>query len=309
MREDIREYARIGLVHHLLYSDSLNDPRDHLKTLEAFVTRSDIDTFDCCFPLGQPINGKLISAIKNSGKEDIVVAPHLFPLKRLALTSTVAKEQAEARSIFKNMVEQAAAVGATGFIVASGGPSPAEATRDNYKAFAEFCLWLCAQCKVHNIDVLLEPFDTAVDKKYLYGALDDCPALVESLSADVDNFGIELDFAHVPLMGESFEEAVLTTAPYLKRVHLGNCVIKDKQSPLYGDKHPPIGIEGGEIDIPELAQILSELLKVGFLSKARRGSLLLEITPFPGRSEDDSVCDNMHRLEQAWKQADFKSST
>jgi sugar phosphate isomerase/epimerase len=149
---------------------------------------------------------------------------------------------------------------------------------------------------------MLEPFDTQVDKKFLYGSTEACVRLIESLRPEVDNLGIELDMAHVPLMGETFAQAISTAAPYLERVHLGNCVLQDHDHPRYGDTHPPIGYPGGEIDVPELVEILTHLMEIGYLSTARRGSLVMEMTPWPEWSVEDTVSDSMARLVEAWQQ-------
>ena len=52
MNGDIREYAKLGLVHHLLYSECGDDPAIHVETLLKFIKRTDIETFDCCLPYG-----------------------------------------------------------------------------------------------------------------------------------------------------------------------------------------------------------------------------------------------------------------
>ena len=46
-----------------------------------------------------------------------------------------------------------------------------------------------------------------------------------------------LDQCHVPIMHETLESAVKGAEDTLIHIHLGNCVIKDKNSPYYGDKH------------------------------------------------------------------------
>jgi sugar phosphate isomerase/epimerase len=300
MNEALSSFARLGLVHHMLYAKSLQDPREHARTLYAMSHRDDIETFDCCLPYDRKLRRELAQAVRDSGKKNVVFATHMFPLRKLSFCSTNCNEQAQARMIVADMVEQAALMGATGFIFASGGPRPGEATPAHYEAFAGFCRWLCAELKPHGITALLEPFDMDFDKCFLMGSTRRCVELLESL--DVDNIGIELDYAHLPLMGEEFREATLTVAPWLKRVHLGNCVMRDESDPFYGDNHPPIGYPGGEIDTPQLVEILSLLQEIGFLSKGKRGDLVVELNPFPGRSEDDSVADNFKRVEDAWKQ-------
>ena len=301
MREDIRQYALIGLVHHLLYPRCMVDPDDHLRTLEVFVRRDDIETFDCCLPRGTERRNELISAIRACGKKEIAFATHLFPIDKLSLATTSPHEQAQVRMIAKDMVEQARAIGATGFVFPSGADGPEAERSAACAAFAGFCRWLCGELKHHGITAMLEPFDRDIDKKFLYGPTAECVELIRSLEPKVDNLGIELDVAHLPLMGESFEHAIRTTAPYCRRVHLGNCVLKNRDHPMYGDKHPAIGLEGGEIDVPELAEILALLLDTGYLSKQKRGALLLEMQPLPGRTAEETVTDSMARLHKAWE--------
>jgi sugar phosphate isomerase/epimerase len=301
MNGNIRDYARLGLVHHMLYPRCTDDAADHAATLREFVQRPDIETFDCCLPYGSNVRREeLAAAVRNSGKADVTFATHLFPLRKLGFAAVSDSEQGIVRLVVRDMVAQAVAIGATGFIFASGQPAPDQATPAHLRAFADFCRWLCGELASHGIGALLEPFDTDVDKRFLYGSTAACVALIRSLQPDVTNLGIELDVAHVPLMHETFVQAIDTVAPHLKRVHLGNCVLKDRSHPRYGDTHPPVGFDGGEIDVPELAQILRRLCEVGFLNRERRGSLVIEMTPWPGRTVDDTIADSFARLERAW---------
>ena len=307
MNSDIREYARLGLVHHMLYPESMTDPDEHARTLAAFAGREDIETFDCCLPAGAGLPGgdrrreRLIRAIRDCGKEQIAFATHLFPHGKLSFSAPQPDEQAQVRLIVADMVCQAAAIGATGFVFSSGGPSRGQAEPAHFAAFADFCRWLCGRLKPHGITAMLEPFDTDIDKKYLYGPTAACVHLIESLAPEVDNLAIELDVAHLPLMGESFAGAIETAAAHLKRVHLGNCVLKDRTHPRYGDTHPPIGFDGGEIDVPQITDILRCLLEVGLLGKASRGCLVMEMTPWPAKTVEETIADSMDRLGRAWR--------
>ena len=301
MKNDIRQYARLGLVHHMLYPKCMEDPDDHVRTLAAFVRRDDMETFDCCLPYGEERRQQLIPAIRGCGKEDVTFAIHLFPLRRMGLAAPLPHEQAQVRMILQDMVAQATAIGATGLIFGTGGPPPQDATEAHFSAFADLVRWLCAALAPHGITAMLEPFDTEVDKEFLYGPTETCVELIESLRPGVDNLGIELDLAHVPLMNETFEHAIGTVASHLKRVHLGNCVLRDPTHPRYGDTHPPVGYPGGEIDVPEMAEILRCLLDVGFLNPERRGNLLIEMTPWPGWTVEATIADGWRRLEAAWR--------
>lgn len=299
MKDDIRSYARIGLVHHLLFPRCMDDADHHTDTLEAFVSRQDIETFDCCLPYGETRRERLIPAIRESGKE-VVYAAHLFPLRKISLATTSPPEQGLIRVVLQDQIDMASAIGATGMIFASGADAPDAQRPAARAAFADFCRWFCGQLERRGITAMLEPFDRTVDKKFLYGPTEECVELIRSVQPEVHNLRIELDMAHVPLMGESFQQAITTVAPYLERVHLGNCVLKNASNPFYGDQHPPMGIEDGEIDVPQVAEILRCLLEVGYLSKDGRGALVLEMQPLPGRTAGETVADSMERLHMAW---------
>jgi sugar phosphate isomerase/epimerase len=164
VNDDIRDYARIGLVHHMLYPACVDDARRHADTLAEFAKRNDIETLDCCLPFDREAEKHLVPTVRDAGKTDVAFATHLFPLRKISFCSISDSEQGLARLVVGEMIRQAAAIGATGFIFASGGPSPDLATVDNEQAFAEFVRWLCGQLAPHGITAQIEPFDTGIDK-------------------------------------------------------------------------------------------------------------------------------------------------
>lgn len=299
MNTNLRDYASIGLVYHMLYPQILGDQGLHESTLNSFLERSDIDTFDYCLPYDREIRGRLIPKVKNCGIEH-VYATHLFPLLKIPFGSTNVQEQGLIRLAMEDTIEAAHQSGATGLIFASGADVNESERPASRQAFAEFCRWLCKQLKERDMVALLEPFDRTFDKKFLYGPTRECIDLIQSLEPDVGNLKIELDIAHLPLMYEDFDTAIKTVAPYLGRVHLGNCVMSNPDDPFYGDKHPPIGYEGGEIGTERLAEALLCLLHCGYLNTKQRGSLLIECQPHPGLSPEETAVDNLKRLDDAW---------
>jgi len=110
-------------------------------------------------------------------------------------------------------------------------------------------------------------------------------------------------------VSETFEHAILTAKDHLQHVHLGNCVMKDKADPYYGDRHPPIGYPSGEIFTRDLADILRLLVDIGYLSKNNRGTLVIEARPLPGTSVEETINDQFQCLYQAWQLAGCRSSS
>lgn len=300
MKPDIREYAKLGLVHHLLYPQCVEDAGYHFETLDGFVQREDIETFDCCIPFEEPYKQKAIDIVKNCGKE-AVYSMHIFPLRKISLGTSSPQEQKLIRLFLNDQIAVVSAMGAKGFVFSSGADVPESDRSIARKNFKDLCKWLCTELDKYDITTMLEPFDRTFDKKFLYGPTSECMELIESLTPDIDNLGIELDIAHLPLMGENFEAALKTVSSKLKRIHLGNCVMRYPSSKWYGDTHPPIGFQEGEIDIPELKRVLRTALDIGFLNKSNRGALVLEMQPFPNKTVDETVNDTMQRLEKSWE--------
>lgn len=297
----LREVARLGTVHHMLFGRCTRDPDFHAETLHRLIAWPELDTFDCCLPFGEERQRELSRAIRACGKVNITFAPHLFPGRKLSFSSPDYAEQEQCRLLAKYFIDQAAAIGARYFIFFSGGPSWEDGTPEHRRAFRDFCRWLCRSLAPHGITALLEPFDFTVDKKFLYGPLDECIALLEEIGAEHENIGMELDIAHLPLMGEDIASSIHRARRWIQRVHLGNCCMKPVSDPFYGDNHPPIGYVNGEIDTPQIALALRALADIGYLNHATKGDLVIELQPFPGRSEEDSLRDNLQRVEDAWR--------
>ena len=299
MTEDIRSYARFGLAHFMYWPDCMRDSDLCVRSLLAMVERPDIERIDCCLPYGEARRNTLIPVLRECGKE-IGYAIHAFPMDKISLGSTSHAEQGLARLVLEDQIAVAAAAGASS-VTFTSGIDLGEQERDAAKeAFAEFCRWFCTALKPHGMSALLEPFDRTVDRKSLYGPTDECVELCESLAPEIDNLELQLDMAHLALMGESFEGAIRKAGKWLGHVHVGNCVRRDRTDPHYGDTHPPIGYPGGEIDVAELVEIFAALIDAGYLDKESRGSLVIEERPLPGDSAEETIANGMRKLEEAW---------
>jgi len=54
-----------------------------------------------------------------------------------------------------------------------------------------------------------------------------------------------MDTSHLRQLNETPLDSIKKAFPYCNHIHLVNCIVKDKTSNLYGDKHHEFGIEGG----------------------------------------------------------------
>ena len=120
---------------------------------------------------------------------------------------------------------------------------------DNEKDDAECLnLLLDSLSRVHKLEpdliFLLEPGDRDVEYRHLLGPTE--WAVDFALRCRNQGIPLELvlDMSHIAQLGENLEEAWNKSRPVCSHVHFANCVL-DKNSPIYGDKHPFFEVPNG----------------------------------------------------------------
>ena len=120
-------------------------------------------------------------------------------------------------------------------------------------------------------------------------------AYAEEICAEFDNFGLMVDLSHLPIIHESARQALIPVKDYIAHAHMGNCMMKDKNDPAYGDTHPRFGYAGGENDVEELVEYLRVLMEIGYLDPNNRRILSFEVKPV-GDEDPDIVVANAKRV-------------
>ena len=130
------------------------------------------------------------------------------------------------------------------------------------KSLKELLKYMDASVKDYKLNLTLEPGDIKVDSFSLIGNTDLAIKLVREIRKKYKNFGLTMDTSHLRQLEEEPLISIKKAFPYCNHIHLANCIVKDKTSNLYGDKHPEFGIEGGEISIEELRNILETIKEI-----------------------------------------------
>jgi hypothetical protein len=71
-----------------------------------------------------------------------------------------------------------------------------------------------------------------------------------------------MDTSHLKQLDEESLDSIKKAFLYCNHIHLVNCIVKDKTSNLYGDKHSEFVVEGGEISVEELKNILEAIKEI-----------------------------------------------
>jgi sugar phosphate isomerase/epimerase len=291
---------RLGINHHLLFPASFEDVIVHRETFPIALSLEAFEVIDMFIPVGGEVEREMTDLLLKSGKEAVyncplMVGDHLNPH-----SSEERIRQQTLETLYVHL-DRAKRLKSKKVGVASGIDPGVLQRKEQTQWFVEYLVAAC-QYAAPELEVIIEPFDRSIGKNLLIGSSVEAREVVEAVqNRGHHNIGIMIDMGHIPIMGETFEHATKVLAPFIRHVHLGSCLINDRPDPLYGDMHPPWGYPGGENDVKETADFLECLFKEGILGEGKRPSITLEMRPYPGVSEVDSVNIFIEKLDEAWK--------
>ena len=277
----------LGINHQFIYPESISNGDAHTENLKKLASNPFVDALDCWVWASHATEE--LAILRNCGKVinynigdrvgEVPVLPH----------TADAKERAYAFDILKRETEFALECGAKKIIFASGKDvAPAERA-DARKRLEEFILeW--SQMLPKDVWLTIEPTDRDVDKFFLLGDAEETCQVVRNIrNGGFERMGILLDMGHIPIMHETLESASAKMGDMLEHIHLGNCIIKNKVNPLYGDKHPCWGAEEGEYDENDGEVFLNCLKNVGYLTRGHARTVSFEMRPLNGISSEQSI--------------------
>jgi sugar phosphate isomerase/epimerase len=239
---------------------------------------------------------------------DFGVHPVILGEKR-NINSLDTAERQRALDAVESYLEHAADLSARRFVLLSGA-DPGETKRgDATKALIDSLQHICGAAKKIGLQVVLETFDRAVDKRALIGPADEAGAVAAALRRDFPDFGLLYDQAHMVLLGEKPAPAMRQLKEYLVHVHVGNCVVVPGRA-SYGDFHPRFGFPGSVHDVPELVDFLNALFEVGYLAEGRRSNrpgVGFEIRPQAGETSGAIIANLKRVWREAWPQVQTRT--
>ena len=112
-----------------------------------------------------------------------------------------------------------------------------------------------------------------------------------------------VDITHLPLMEEEVAPAFDRSMQLgVRHVHLGSAVL-EPGSPFYGHTHPPLGVEHGLFDTPELTEQLRCMIRCGYIAAGRQAPMSFEVQPLPGHTPEEPAAIQYEKLAAAFAAA------
>ena len=300
MLESINKYAKIGLVHFMAFPSTIKGEGPIEETIRKVALDDYFDAIEITWIKDLEIRKKAKKMLDSS---KLTVAyggqPRLLTTGQNINDLDEAKRQIALANL-KEGIDEAYEMGATGFAFLAGKYTD-DKIEEAYQALVKSTKELCAYAKSKgNLKIALEVFDYDVDKCALIGPVDLTKRYAAEVCAEFDNFGLMVDLSHIPIIHETTRENLIPVKDYIIHAHMGNCMIKDKNDPAYGDAHPRFGYPGGENDVAELVEYLEVLLEIGYLDPNNRRILSFEVKPVGDEDPDMVIANAKRTLNLAW---------
>lgn len=283
---NMRSKMCLGVVYPMLFPEIQKGKGPIYETARKIVEDPFFDCIEISWVKDQQVRKRLLRLIQMGYMS--VVYTQGIPAYAMNLNLHCLDSQKRKRSIqqTKKLIDEAYYFRASHFQLI-GGKDPGEGRREKAKEFfikalIELCEYAEAKAGDYCMMITVENLDREVHKKFLIGPTAEAVAVIQEVKKFHSNIGLTLDLAHLPLLGESPQQAVEASRECVEHVHIGNCILKDKNDPRYGDNHPPFGVKGGENDVNKVTEFLSYLNKSGFFqdkNATHKPVVSLEVKP------------------------------
>lgn len=277
----------LGVNHMFLYPESMTDEKAHTETLKKLVCNDSIDALDVWVWRGKERSCEEISILRDCGKVINYNIGDRFGEKTAFPACAKSEEFTRAYDLIMREIEYGLEAGSKKFVFASG-PDDTYDHKGAIERYSEFVEKVLEQVPEDCV-MCLEPTDWNVDKCFLLGRLDETVDFIKKVNSyGYINFGMLLDMGHIPIMHETLDSAINKAKDVLNHIHLGNAVIKCKDDPLYGDKHPSWNYPQGEYSDDDGIYFIKRLTEMGYTAR-ENATISFEMRPYDGMTPEESL--------------------
>lgn len=300
MQKVIHNYAKIGIIHFMAFPETLKGEGPIAETLSKILKDDYFTAVEISWVKNKNERERVKEILEYSGMYYTYGAQPAILTMPLNPNSSNEDERKTAIKILKEQIDMAFELGAKKLAILSGKDPGEKERKKEIDLLIGTIEELCIYAREKDMTITLEIFDRDIDKKALVGPTSTALYIAQEVRKRCNNFGLMADLAHLPLLGESAQQALLPIAAYLIHAHIGNCVLRNKNHPAYGDNHPRFCIEDGENGLEELVDFLKVLLDIAYLNEKEKPILSFEVKPLPGEDIEIIIAASKRLLNEAW---------
>lgn len=306
MIESWNKYMNIGTIHFMSFPEVMKGEGPIIETLEKILTNDFFSAVEITHIKNDKVREQAKKMLESSHVVSAYGAQPVLLSNKLNLNSLIEEERKKAVDEVNKCIDEAAYLGTRGVAVLSGPHPGKEFEKEAIQKLLQSLEELCSYSQKYNLKLELESFDFDVDKKCLIGKSDLAAEIAREVRKKFSNFGLILDLSHFPLQYEQTKKALKNCTGYITHLHIGNCVLRDKSHPAYGDQHPRFGVEGGENDVEQVREFFAALFELGWLKNdgsiksEDKPIVSFEVKPMAGENSSIVLANSIRVFKEAW---------
>jgi sugar phosphate isomerase/epimerase len=295
-------YTKVGIVHFKAFPETVRGEGNIVETLAKIAEDDFFTAVEVGWMKDVRVRNEARKLMEEAHLAVYYATQPAILSQKLSINHLDPAERLRAVKQVKNCINEAYDLGARAVRLVAG-KDPGDAKRpEAMKLLADSIHQFCDYAgKEGDITIILKIFDRDIDKESLIGPFSDAQALAKEIAPQHANFGLLADLSHFPLLREKPEEAIPLIKPYLRHAHIGNCIMRDRRHPAYGDLQPRFGIPGGEIDTEDVANYFQVLWDNGFFHQKEMPVISAEVRPLLAGEREEVILANSKRVfREAW---------
>ncbi len=300
MKEPIRDYMKVGLIHFMAYPNTMGGEGPILETVTKIAADDYFDVIEVTWIKDSSVREEVRKVLETSHMTVAYGAQPRLLTTGLNINDLNEEGRKKAVATLKEGIDEAYELGAVGLGFLSGKYDPGR-QEEAYQALIKSTNEICEYAeKKGDLKIAHEVFDFDIDKKSLVGPVSLARRYAEEMRRNHDNFGLMVDLSHMPILRETPRESLLPVKDYIIHAHMGNAVVKEPGLPAYGDAHPRFGFPNGANDVNELVEYLRVLKEIGYLRAGNPNIVSFEVKPFGDEVPEVVVANAKRVLNRAW---------
>ena len=303
------EFLQLGLVVPAFFPEV----RERKGPVLEIMRKLTVDPFFQAFEFSgaeDPVAQRELAKVVRSGGKSLVFSggTYCYLGQNNLHDLDEAKREKAVRNVEK-IIDEATEYGCQVLYV-MGFEAPAQQERNRAsRKFAQSLTTLAEYAREKNpsspLTISVENFYILRETPFLIGPTLEFAQMLRDLRRQTPNLGLTFDTSHILQLKEDLPSTYERVQDVIAHIHLSNCLIKDRSSPFYGDKHPRYGLPGSEIGIPELAAFLKSLKDAGHFSRTfptGKPVLSLEVITPAGQTPEANLAEAKEAFRKAWEE-------
>jgi hydroxypyruvate isomerase len=306
-----RPYMDLGVVHYVSFPQVIAGTGPVIPTIERVLADEFFGAIEITWMEEELVKQQVAELLAYSGMRVVFAGGPPYAMQGIHLSALDDGRRRESLEKAKQLVDDAYLTGAELHLI-TAGPDVAEQDREQAKAcLVESVVALSEYARAQAADrplvLSLEPTDRDVHRKGLLGPTEEAVKFLEEVRRQGGEVWLTLDQSHLAQLGETVDDSLALAQGFHVHMHLANCVLRDLNSPIYGDEHPRFGVPGGEHDVEDVASLFQALWRFGFFEKTvpygERPVVSVEVKPQAHENPEIVLANTKRVVADAWARA------